>query len=257
VTVLVGPVADLRIVKLANKTVVKPGSEVLYTLVITNFGPSAVSNVIVTDTMPNGVLYMQNEPLCTENIPSIVICQLGRMIPNQVIEINLLTIIDSTAISGTTLNTAQLMGEHMFDPDPMNNGGSAIIEVVSLPTASEIIRFAPILGEHSIEINWTTILEIDLLGFYVLRSTSDNPGQAVRITTEMIDGQGTRGGSYSFVDPDVIPGIRYAYWLQEIAVDGTVYLTGPIYVVFGEVDGSTTIFLPIVQQDLRPLIDSQ
>jgi len=249
VIVLVGPIADLRMVKLSNKTMVKPGSEVIYTLVITNFGPSMASNVIVTDTMPNGVIYLQNEPLCEENAPSVVSCYLGDMAVNQSAQFNLFTLIDSTAISGTTPNTAQMMGTHMFDPEPLTNEGTAIVEVVSLPTASEIIRFAPISSQRSITIEWTTVLEIDLQGFHLLRSTSDNPGQAVRVTTELIEGQGTRGGNYSFVDPDVVAGVGYTYWLQEIALDGTVYLNGPIHVVFGKIDGPAVIFLPIVQQN--------
>ncbi len=249
VTVLVGPVADLHLVKLVDKTVVKPASEVIYSLVITNFGPSIAPDVVVTDTLPTGVLYRQNEPLCIENTPKIVVCHLGNMVPNQAMQLDLFMLIDTTAISGTVNNTAQSRGGHMFDPDPANNVDNAIIEVVNLPTASEIVRFAPLSSVQSITIEWTTVLEIDLLGFHVLRSTSDDSSQVVRITPGMIDGKGVQGGNYSFVDTDVIPGIRYAYWLEEIAVDGTVYLNGPIYVVFGAIDEATVIFLPIVQQD--------
>ncbi|WP_317311416.1 DUF11 domain-containing protein [Clostridium thermobutyricum] len=51
-TTTVSPLADLSIVKTANPSPVHAGAQLIYTLVITNNGPSTATNIIVTDNVP-------------------------------------------------------------------------------------------------------------------------------------------------------------------------------------------------------------
>lgn len=51
-TTTVSPLADLSIVKTANPSPVHAGAQLIYTLVITNTGPSTATNIIVTDNVP-------------------------------------------------------------------------------------------------------------------------------------------------------------------------------------------------------------
>lgn len=46
-----GSLADLSITKRANTDTIRPGEPILYTILITNAGPSTAENVIVTDTL--------------------------------------------------------------------------------------------------------------------------------------------------------------------------------------------------------------
>ena len=86
-----------------------------------------------------------------------------------------------------------------------------------------------------IVVKWATESEIDNAGFNLHRSLSkDSP--FVRINNEMIpaDGDELQGGSYSFVDNDVVDGLTYYYWLESIDLDGIGTVHGPITVGAGK-----------------------
>jgi uncharacterized repeat protein (TIGR01451 family) len=46
------PIADLGVVKTGNTTVALPGTTVKYTITVTNFGPSTIFSLMLTDTLP-------------------------------------------------------------------------------------------------------------------------------------------------------------------------------------------------------------
>ncbi|MCX6049462.1 MAG: hypothetical protein NT075_30550, partial [Chloroflexi bacterium] len=90
-------------------------------------------------------------------------------------------------------------------------------------------------------------IELDTAGFHLLRSIDDDRDHAVRITTDLIRATGGMDGdSYTFVDKDVQPGIRYAYWLEEVLDDGTINITGPIYGIFIPPGTEQFIYLPLI-----------
>lgn len=80
-----------------------------------------------------------------------------------------------------------------------------------------------------VAINWVTASEISLLGYNVLKSTSDDVNLATPINPSIIQGEGGSSTSteYSFVDTDIEPNARYNYWLQSLDLDGTVSYFGP------------------------------
>ena len=53
----VPPEADLEIIKLVSNKTTKKGEIVTWTIVVTNKGPDAASNIYVKDTLPAGVTY--------------------------------------------------------------------------------------------------------------------------------------------------------------------------------------------------------
>ena len=70
---------------------------------------------------------------------------------------------------------------------------------------------------------------METFGFHLYRSTDGSLNNAVRITPDMIFGQGTGGGDYSFVDQQgITAGTTYYYWLAETEQNGRVNLHGPI-----------------------------
>ena len=53
-TVNVAPVVNLTVVKTANSSEVKLGDEIIFTINVTNHGPSTATNVVVEDVLPDG-----------------------------------------------------------------------------------------------------------------------------------------------------------------------------------------------------------
>lgn len=71
--------ADVQIVKTGPATAT-PGSTVVYTLTITNNGPSVADTVTVADATPAGLTFLSNAGACTTAFP----CALGTMLPSEV-----------------------------------------------------------------------------------------------------------------------------------------------------------------------------
>ena len=51
----IGPGADLGVIKSANRTTAEPGSQIIYTISVSNSGPDAATNVLVIDTLPSSL----------------------------------------------------------------------------------------------------------------------------------------------------------------------------------------------------------
>lgn len=77
ITVTPSP-ADLSIVKTATPGPVAAGSNLTYTLTVTNSGPADAAGVVVNDTLPSGVTWVSTTPSQGScSAPSGVTCELG------------------------------------------------------------------------------------------------------------------------------------------------------------------------------------
>jgi hypothetical protein len=107
-----------------------------------------------------------------------------------------------------------------------NKGGDA-----SLPV--QIAQFtAAASKEAGITLFWQTQSELDCAGFHILRSETAD-GNYLRVTTEMISGQGNSSSlhEYEFNDRNVADGVTYWYKIEEITTKGESCLFGPISVI--------------------------
>jgi hypothetical protein len=94
-------------------------------------------------------------------------------------------------------------------------------------------------------IHWETALELDTLGFNILRSTSLD-GERVQLNEQLIPSQapGGFGGSYEFVDYDIQPGVTYYYWLAFVETSGEPTPPyGPVQAL-----AERSIFIPLVRK---------
>ena len=75
--------ADLAVVKTSDKATYKPSSTVIYTITVTNLGPSDSQAVVVTDNLPNvsQAIYKSDTGGCVKNAntPTVLTCSLGTM----------------------------------------------------------------------------------------------------------------------------------------------------------------------------------
>ena len=81
-------------------------------------------------------------------------------------------------------------------------------------------------------VEWTTESEVDMAGFNLYRSESPD-GPYVKVNATLIPGASDPllGGKYAYTDTNVVAGRTYYYKLEDVELDGTTTLHGPIEVV--------------------------
>jgi len=83
-------------------------------------------------------------------------------------------------------------------------------------------------------VGWESVSEFDNMGYNLYRAEAAD-GEKTMLNTEMIptgvDLGSPTGAVYSFTDMDVVPGLTYYYWLEDIDATGTANLTGPVEVL--------------------------
>src|SRR5207302_863904 len=109
------PVADLAINKSAAASVFA-ASNLVYTISVTNAGPSAASGVIMTDSLPAGVTFVSASGNGANN-SGIVTWTLGTLAANTTTD---LTLTVTAPASGSITNVA-MVNSPTGDPDPTNS----------------------------------------------------------------------------------------------------------------------------------------
>ncbi|MGN6520930.1 MAG: DUF7507 domain-containing protein [Dokdonella sp.] len=114
------PLADLAVAK-SGPASVTPGDDVVYTVVVTNNGPSDASNVVVADPTPAGHVFVSNAGACTTTYP----CALGSLASGASATITTTyTVPADYALANPIVNTASASATEP-DPDTANNQSSA------------------------------------------------------------------------------------------------------------------------------------
>ena len=111
----VTPMADVGLGKIAAATVLA-SSNLTYTISVTNFGPSSAGGVVVTDTLPAGVIFVSASGNGV-NSSGVVNWNLGTLTSGQ---ISNLTLIVTAPASGTVTNVASVSSP-TSDPNLTNN----------------------------------------------------------------------------------------------------------------------------------------
>jgi uncharacterized repeat protein (TIGR01451 family) len=103
----VNPLVDVSITKSNSPNPVQPDGDLLYTLVVTNNGPSTAANVTVTDPMPSQVTFVtaSNNGVYNSNTNTVT-TSLGTLAPGQSVTMTIDTTVNFDAPLGTITNTA-------------------------------------------------------------------------------------------------------------------------------------------------------
>jgi uncharacterized repeat protein (TIGR01451 family) len=237
--------SDVAIVKTAAPEPVDQGTNLTYTLQITNNGPGVAQGVAVSDPLPTQVTFVSvstTQGTCTQS-GGTVTCNIGTM---SVGGLAIVTI-NTTAVtfSSTTQadNTASVSST-TSDPNLANNMSSTISTIQS-PTAVQLSSFrAQNLAGGGVVLEWSTREEIRNLGFHVYREDAQgrhqlNPSiiaggalflrggqpQHAAKTYRWIDPQGTAQSSYVLEDVD-LGGTRIPH--GPVSPDSTAEESGPI-----------------------------
>jgi len=127
VTSSANPSADLAVAKNGSPNPVAVGSNLTYSVSITNKGPSGATGVVLTDTLPAGVTYVSansSQGGCSQ-LSGVVTCNLGSLSSGAVASAS---IVVSPITTGPITNTASVTANET-DPNSANDSASAIVVV--------------------------------------------------------------------------------------------------------------------------------
>jgi uncharacterized repeat protein (TIGR01451 family) len=116
---LLTPEADLSIAKSGPATTVA-GTSVVYTIVVTNIGPSNAADVRVTDVTPAGLTFVSNSGDCVTAFP----CDLGTLPPNQSRTITATFDLPPTYTAPDPIVNTATVSSPTTDPNASNNATS-------------------------------------------------------------------------------------------------------------------------------------
>ena len=128
------PEADLELQKTVEPDVATPGvTEVVYTLTVTNNGPSEAKAVEVSDILPAGMSYVSDDSGCVV-ADHTVTCAVGDLADSADAVINITASVDGNA-SGVLTNNAVAMSESPEPaPDPNSNSRASTSPSTGIPS---------------------------------------------------------------------------------------------------------------------------
>jgi uncharacterized repeat protein (TIGR01451 family) len=146
----VGQAADLALGPPAYSITVAPGSTNVFSITITNCGPSVSSNVIVLDILPTGFTFDSATPAVTRS-GSQVSWALGNLTPNTGMQLTLTLTAPNSAANGL-VNYASASSD---TPDPNPADDSAIVYVTVGATQPPLLsgRFVSTNGTFQLTVN--------------------------------------------------------------------------------------------------------
>jgi uncharacterized repeat protein (TIGR01451 family) len=178
----VTPVADVRIAKTGDATVAA-GGDVNYELAASNQGPSDATDVVVTDTLPDGV----NNPRATSSQGScsvsglVVTCRLGTLGVGKTAIIDV-TVTTTRGQAGATLHDTAKVSATPPDPNPANNSDEATTNVARataiskrLTTARTVVLLTKLADRHRVRPGGTVLFTV------IWRNTGPSTVRRVRI----------------------------------------------------------------------------
>jgi uncharacterized repeat protein (TIGR01451 family) len=124
-------VSDLAITRMTQISPIATGSNQIYSLTVSNAGPSAATGVSLTDTLPAGVSFVSavsSQGGCTHSA-GLVTCALGDVSVGANVAIQ----IDTIPTTAGSLTNSVSVGGNQLDLNPANNTLLAVATVQDLP----------------------------------------------------------------------------------------------------------------------------
>ena len=238
--------ADVAITKTATPNPVPQGDPLTYTLAVTNNGPASATNVTVMDTLPSAVTFLSATTTigtCSE-AGGTVTCLLGTMANAATATVTILTIAGTPSVVS---NTATVTADQT-DSNLANNSATQT-ETIAAPTIVQLRSFMAHAGQdkngaNRVVLTWKTGGEAHNLGFNVYREVN---GNRVRLNPSLIAGSALlmRGAlpqhaakTYAWIEPSAGVG-GSEYWLEDVDVNGTRAMHGPVSVESGASVGTS------------------
>jgi len=203
-------------------------SELYYLITVTNHGPSQADEVVLVDSLPQGVSFVRaNPPPDEQPNPSTLKWNLGSLIPDETRQFTITTFVESWAEHILTNTVA--VNSTTPDPNTSNNQDSEVT-IAGIPTGVMVNRFlAQLLDPWTAVIEWSTTSEQGNAGFEIFRASSNDFESAEMVYAVEAAGTGLAGSQYQFEDTIAGNG-QWWYWLIQISDNNESVTYGPIRV---------------------------
>lgn len=119
--------ADLEVNKTVNAPKPNEGDAITYEITISNNGPDAATNIVVTDMLPAGVTYISHAPGQGNYIDSL--WNVGDLAANSAVTLTIETKVDIGKGGNTITNAASIKAVDQADHNIDNNSAEAVITV--------------------------------------------------------------------------------------------------------------------------------
>ena len=129
----------MSLTKSDSEDPIEIGESLIYTLTVTNNGPSDANAVELTDTLPEGVRFDSSDPPCSL-VDLVVTCGFAT-VPSGDSEVVQITVDVSAEAIGTITNNAEVIAQEP-DPDSDNNSTSEETDVVAPPPPHAFVLLA-------------------------------------------------------------------------------------------------------------------
>ena len=227
---------DVAVTKSASPNPVIVNNTLTYTITVTNNTSTAAAiNLTVVDSIPTDVTYVSSSVSggtggsCTEDpTTGVLTCTFTSLAASSSATITVTTTA-STPYS-LAVNTV-IVNSTSPDLNPTNNTATVSVPIEG-PTSVRVNSFSANKTGNGVLLAWNTGGEIHNLGFNVYRDVN---GQKTQLNPSLIAGSALlmrealeqhAAKSYGWIDPYPIAGA--VYWLEDVDLNGTRTMHGPI-----------------------------
>jgi len=140
--------ADLSVALMVDDASPLEGSTVVYTVSVTNQGPAVATGVALTDQLPAGLTYVNDDAASTGTLydGDSGVWTVGTVLAGQTVSLNLTASVDADTVGVTLTNTASVSGVNETDPVPGNDSASVSVTVVDLSVSQAVDNASPLEG---------------------------------------------------------------------------------------------------------------
>ena len=124
--------ADLAVTKIVDNATPSEGDTIVYTITLTNNGPSDATSVALTDLLPVGVTYVSDDSSGAYD-PFTGVWNVGGLLSGEIATLNITATVDAGTAGTTITNAVEVTTSDQPDPDTTNNRDTADITVAKGP----------------------------------------------------------------------------------------------------------------------------
>ena len=226
---------DVQVAKSASPNPVIVNNALSFTITVSNNSATASGVVTVVDTLPNQVTYVSSSvsPVaagsCTQ-AAGVLTCTLNSIATGSPVVIT----VNTTANTPYSLAVNTAIANSVASDSNVTNNTASVSVAIEGPTSVKVNSFSASKNGNGVLLAWNTGGEIHNLGFNVYRDVN---GQKMQLNPSLIAGSALlmrealeqhAAKSYGWIDPSPTPGA--VYWLEDVDLNGTRTMHGPISV---------------------------